>query len=430
MVRQGRYTTAAKPADQPATRRHQPDYQIFLFTAILIVIGLIVLFAISPARVELLSADGHHASELSFMFNQAINLAFGLVAFFVAASLPYKFWKHWSSWILIAGFGACTLLALLAIGHVPPALCTNGACRWFNVGFGTFQPAELLKFGVLLFTAGFLARRIKDGRLNSWRDCLIPLGVVVGLAGFFIGVFDKDMGTGLTLMGFVMTMVFASGMRYKTIGLVLVALFAIFVLATITSPHRLERVATFLNPTAASQQDSYHIDQATISIGSGGFVGRGLGNSRQAFGYLPEAVNDSIFAIFGETFGFVGLVAVLGLFTALLMRLLKAFKHLLDPEMRLFVVGVFGLIMSHVIVNVGAMTGVFPLTGVTLPFISFGGTSLLFTMLALGVVFQISRFTSHSPVKALGEYEKNEDITGRRRFGRARYAAGRRYERA
>ncbi|HET6622552.1 MAG TPA: FtsW/RodA/SpoVE family cell cycle protein, partial [Candidatus Saccharimonadales bacterium] len=358
-------------------RRHQPDYQIFMFAGILILVGLIVLFAISPARVALINASGQHIDESQFMFKQCLNLVIGVMAFVVAANLPFSFWKKHTNKFLLGGLAACVLLAILSIGQTAPALCINGACRWYNLGFASFQPAEFLKFGVLLFLTGFLARRAAEGQLDSVKNCLWPLAVVVGLAGFLIVVAQKDMGTGLTLMGMVIVMIFAAGMRMKTIGLILAALFAVFVLTTVTSPHRMERIVTFFHPEAASQEDSYHVEQATISIGSGGLVGRGLDNSRQAFGYLPEAVNDSIFAIFGETFGFVGLLAVLGLFSALLMRLLKVFRHLADPMMRLAVVGVFGLIISHVIVNVGAMTGIIPLTGVTLPFISFGGTSLL-----------------------------------------------------
>ncbi|HET8689905.1 MAG TPA: FtsW/RodA/SpoVE family cell cycle protein, partial [Candidatus Saccharimonadales bacterium] len=384
-----RYAGQLAQSSGQLIRRHQPDYQIFMFAGILILVGLIVLFAISPARVELINASGQHIDEGHFMLKQSLNLIVGLVAFFVAASMPFSFWKKHANKILLAGLAACFLLALLAIGQVSPALCTNGACRWYNLGFASFQPAELLKFGVLLFLAGFLARRAAKGELDSVPNSLWPLLVIIAVAGGLIVVAEKDMGTGLTLMGMIMTMIFAAGARLRTIGLILVVLFGAFLLFSVTSPHRMERLATFFHPEAASQEDSYHIDQATISIGSGGLFGRGLGNSRQAFGYLPEAVNDSIFAIFGETFGFIGLVVVLWLFTMLLMRLLKTFRHLADPAMRLMVAGVFGLIVSHVVVNVGAMTGIFPLTGVTLPFISFGGTSLLFTMLALGIAFQI-----------------------------------------
>jgi cell division protein FtsW len=176
------------------------------------------------------------------------------------------------------------------------------------------------------------------------------------------------------------------------------ALFGLTLLLIITSPHRIDRVTTFFSPASAGDASSYHINQAAIALGSGGFFGKGLGQSVQAFGYLPEAVNDSIFAILGETFGFVGLLSILAVFGALLYRIIKVMDSTIDPKLRLVVAGVFGLIATHLVVNVGAMTGVFPLTGVTLPFLSFGGTSLLFTMVGLGLVFHISRYTTHQKI--------------------------------
>lgn len=413
-------------------RRHKPDYQIILFMGILILIGLIVLFAISPARVELINDSGSNLDTAHFMQKQLLYLGIGLGAFIFAATLPFKLWSRYSSKILLAGFLLCVLLAVLGLfldGGI--ILKAGGATRWFNVGPGTFQPAEMLKFGLLLFMAGFLGRRMQQGKVNSISDTIIPLAIMIGAAMLLIIGAQKDMGTGITMMGMVMVMMFVAGLNSKLIVKSTLVLLAIGVAFIIFSPHRIERVVTFFNPSAAGAAESYHIEQATIAIGSGGFAGRGLGQSRQAFGYLPEAVNDSIFAIFGETFGFVGLVAVLLIFTALLMRLLKAMDHVIDPTQRLLLAGVFGLLMTHVVVNVGAMTGVFPLTGVTLPFLSFGGTSLLFTMLALGIAFQITRYTTHSELYSDKERIAGDEDTHRRRgIGGTRYTSPRRRQRA
>lgn len=413
-----------------AVRRHKPDYQIVLFMGILVLIGLVVLFAISPARVELINDGGAKLDQSHFMLRQVMYLGIGLAAFATAATVPLKVWRQYSSKILLAGFAACLLLAFLGLfldGGI--ILKAGGATRWFNLGPGTFQPAELLKFGLLLFTAGFLGRRMRQGKVNSVNDTLIPLGAVIGFAALLVIIFQKDLGTGLTMLGMLASMIFIAGLSKKLLaqtGLVMLGLGIAFI---VFSPHRMERVATFFNPTAASEAEGYHIQQATMAIGSGGFTGRGLGQAYSAFGWLPEALNDSIFAIFGETFGFVGLVAVLAVFTALLLRLLKAMDHVVDPEMRLILAGVFGLLMTHVIVNVGSMTGVLPLTGVTLPFLSFGGSSLLFTMLALGLTFQITRYTTHSQ---LYEKEKPTDASTQRRrgIGGPRYTSARRSERA
>lgn len=409
-------------------RRHRPDYQIVLFMGMLVLIGLVVLFSISPARVELINLGGSDLDQAHFMQKQVLYLLIGLAAFVAAAVVPLELWRRFAGKLLLAGFGACLLLAVLGLfmdGGI--VLKAGGATRWFNLGPGTFQPAELLKFALLLFVAGFVARRVVQGKLNDVRETLVPLAVVAGLASLFVIVFQKDMGTGITMLGVVAAIVFVAGLRQRLLLLSVAALVGMGLLLIVVSPHRIDRVTTFFNPAAASDTSSYHIEMANIAIGSGGLFGKGLGESVQAFGYLPEAVNDSIFAILGETFGFVGLVVILAIFVALLRRVVIVMDRVDDPWMRLVVAGAFGWLATHVTVNVGAMIGVFPLTGVTLPFLSFGGTSLLFTMLVLGLVFNISRYTSHQrTIKG----DDSESAYRRRGVGRTRYAGSRRYQRA
>ncbi len=426
----GTRRTNVPVATPGGVRRHRPDYQIVLFMGILVLLGLIVLYAISPARVELINEGGSSLGQTHFMEKQLLYLGVSLVGFAAAASAPISWWRGRTELLLKIGFGACLLLFILGlIPGDPLVIDTGGATRWFNLGVGSFQPAELLKFALLLFIAVFLGRRIQQGKVNSLNDTLIPLGMLVGLAALFIIVLQKDMGTGITMFGMVIAMLVVAGLNMRFFGLVVAAGAALGVLLIVTSPHRIDRVLTFFNPAAQDEASSYHITQAAIALGSGGLTGKGLGQSVQAFGYLPEAVNDSIFAILGETFGFVGVVVILALFFALLRRLLFTIDRVGDPMMRVLVGGVFGLIATHVVVNVGAMTGVFPLTGVTLPFLSFGGTSLLFMMLGLGLVFHISRFTSHRTVDEVKESD-DESSMRRRRVGRSRYAGSRRHQRA
>lgn len=410
-------------------RRHRPDYQLVLFMGILMLVGLVVLYAISPARVEVINVGGGSLDQAHFMQKQLLYLCIGVVAFSIAAVTPIAWWQRRTGMILLAGFAACMLLAFLGLfldGGI--IIKSGGATRWFDIGIGSFQPAELLKFGLLLFTAGFLARRIREGTLNSISDTLVPLAFVLGIAAFFVIVLQKDMGTGITMLGMVATMLVVGGLKLRLLGLAVVSLLGIGLLLIATSPHRIARVMTFLDPAASGEASSYHITQAAIALGSGGLTGKGLGQSVQAFGYLPEAVNDSIFAILGETFGFIGVVAIIVIFFALLRRIVKVMDHVVDPVLRLIVAGVFGLIATHTLVNIGAMTGVFPLTGVTLPFLSFGGTSLLFTMLGLGLVFQISRYTTHSDIRNM---EATDEGTQRRRgFGRSRQTRSRGHQRA
>lgn len=413
----------------PLVRRHRPEYRLVLLMGILVLIGLVVLFAISPYRVESINLDsGGTLDQAHFMQRQVIYLALGLGAFGFAAMMPLKFWERWTNKILWLGLIACAVLAILGLfmdgGLVVKA---GGATRWFNFGISSFQPAELLKFGLLLFVASFLARRIKQGKVDSVSETLGPLAVLMGVAALFIIVLQKDMGTGITMFGMIAAMLFVSGLSKRLIAMTVGALTAVGVLLIATSPHRIDRVLTFFSPDA-SDPASYHINQAAIALGSGGFFGRGLGQSVSAFGYLPEALNDSIFAVLGETFGFVGLIVILVIFIALLSRLLKITDHVVEPRWRLIVAGTFGLLATHVVVNVGAMTGVFPLTGVTLPFLSFGGTSLLFMMLGLGLVLNISRYTTHSEVTK--SEAAGEDTQRRRGVGRSRHAGSSRYQRA
>lgn len=410
-------------------RRHRPDYQIALFMGILVLLGLVVLYAISPARVELINQGGYSLGQSHFMQKQLLYLAIGLTGFAIAATLSPQWWRRHTETILLTGFGACLLLAFLGLfldGGI--IIETGGATRWFNFGIGSFQPAELLKFGLLLYIAGFLERRVQQGKVNSVNDTLLPLGVLLGAASLFVIVFQKDMGTGITMFGMVMAMLMIAGLKARLFALCAAVAAGIGGLLIITSPHRIERVLTFLNP-AADDASAYHITQAAIALGSGGVTGKGLGQSVQAFGYLPEAVNDSIFAILGETFGFIGVIVILTLFYMLLRRLLLIIDKTIDPTMRLIVAGVFGLIMTHVVVNVGAMTGIFPLTGVTLPFLSFGGTSLLFMMIGLGLVFHISRYTTHGTIDENKE-TVHESPVRRRGVGRSRDAGSRRHQRA
>lgn len=423
-VRQSQTSSLDRKAD--VSRRHRPDYQIVLFMGLLMMLGLIVMYAIGPQRANVLnnSFGTDNYTDTYFFIKQTISLTLALCAFGAMALIPHSILRHNAAKILGAGFIACAILALAGWVGLGIAQCSLGACRWFDLGpFGSLQPAEFLKFGMLLFAAGFLGMRAKQGLVNDLHRTLIPLGLVILPAIIFVIVIQKDMGTGLALLAIVGAMLVMAGLKLKTIGMVAAVGLALMVLAIIIAPHRIDRVTTFFqgDTTSLSDPANYHIIHAKIAIGSGGFLGVGIGNSVQATGYLPEAINDSVFAIMGETFGFVGLVVILLLFTALLMRLLAVADHLEDMRLKLIVAGVFGWLGSHVILNVAAMIGVFPLTGITLPLLSFGGTSMIFIAAALGLAFQLSRYTSHESKFKEARYEDSRSgrgIRGSRYTGR------------
>lgn len=396
-------------------RRHRPDMPLILFISMLILLGLIVIYAISPALIARLS----HSTEISqnyFLYRQLIYIVLGLGAFTLAAMVPLGWWRKNSNKLLLGGL----ILSVLpfALQATPLALCVNGACRWIDLGPISFQPVEILKFALLIFIASFIAARAQQGNMNDTKQTLVPFGLLMVLiAGIVIGL-QKDLGTGLTVFAIALIMLFVAGIRGRTFGIILGCAAALGTMFILIAPHRVERMMTFFNHSSSTSEGmGYHVNQALIAVGSGGLTGKGLGQSIQAFGYLPEAANDSIFAILAEKFGFLGTLAVIAIFGALFWRLLTIMDQTLSLFPKLIVAGTFGWVFSHSIINVGAMLGIFPLTGITLPFVSFGGTSLLCMLAALGLVFQISRFTTHTTPTKGGS---NDNFGGRRRFGRTR----------
>ncbi|MFZ1812760.1 MAG: putative peptidoglycan glycosyltransferase FtsW [Candidatus Saccharimonadales bacterium] len=420
-----RQRVGAKQSDQPLSspRKHRPDYKIVLFAGLLVLIGIVVLFAISPYQIHRLNEAGGNVDQNHYMLKQGLYLVAGASAFVFAVMTPLTWWRRFAPKLLLTAISICVLLALLGAAKVAPAMCYNGACRWYDFGVMTFQPAEFLKFAILLFASGFLGRRIKDGTVNDAQETLVPMAIIIAVASLLVIGLQKDMGTGLTIIGMLASMIFVAGLRLRLIALSAGVAVLAGVMFILISPHRLERVTTFVG-SASTDAASYHIDMAKLAIGSGGLVGRGLGNGVQAFGYLPEALNDSIFAVLGETFGFVGLLGIITLFVALLYRILRMADRLSDPTMRMIAAGVFGWIGTHVIINIGAMTGILPLTGVTLPFLSFGGTSLLFVMMSLGLAYHVSQYTSHQVERR----EVDETSRSGRRFGRPRYTSARSHQ--
>lgn len=425
---------AADTLRETVGRRHRPDYQIVLYMGLLMLLGLIVIYAIGPQRANVLNTafGTEHYTSTYFFQKQGLSLLIALAAFGVMAAVPFELLKKHAGKLLMLGFVACALLFitgnLLHIEQV--AQCSLGACRWFELGpLGSLQPAELLKFGLLVFVAGFLGMRAGQGLINDLHKTLIPLGILTGIASFFVIFLQKDMGTGIAMLSILASMLMVAGIDKRRGGM-LIGLAVLFgIVMIVIAPHRIERVATFLagDNTSVNDDANYHIAHAKIAIGSGGILGVGIGNSVQATGYLPEAINDSVFAIMGETFGFVGLCVILMLFTALLLRVLKVADHLPTMWMKLVAAGVFGWLAAHVILNVAAMIGVFPLTGITLPLLSFGGTSMIFIAGALGLVFQLSRYTVHGSLNKEAQYE---NLGSRRGIGRTRYAGRRGSSRA
>lgn len=413
---------AARVADEfEGIRRHRPDMPLILFICTLVLLGLIVIYSISPALIARISASDTEISQHYFLFRQLIYIGIGAAAFITAAFVPLAWWRKNSLNILIVGI----ILAILPfiLQATPLALCVNGACRWLDLGIISFQPAEVLKLALLIFIASFLAARAQQGVLNDFKQTFLPFGILLVIASVIVIGLQKDLGTGLTLFAVPLVMLFVAGVKMRFFGILLGLVAALGIIFILVAPHRMERIMTYFNHSSSTTSDmGYHENQALIAIGSGGLTGKGLGRSIQAFGYLPEAANDSIFAILAEKFGFLGTLAVMGIFGAMFWRMLTIMDQTMPMFPKLIVAGTFGWVFSHSIINVGAMLGIFPLTGITLPFVSFGGTSLLCMLAALGLVIQISRYTRHNPNQST-QGGTDDNIGSRRRLGRTRNAS-------
>lgn len=371
-------------------RKHKSDRIIGALMMVLLAVGLIVIYAIGPMRANVInSVYGSNMGENDFFIQQLKNVVLSLIVVVIAFKLPYKYIHKYAKVVMFGGLALCILLAILAAVGSGLAKCELGACRWFNLGGFSLQPAEILKLGLVLYLAQLMAERKKEGKLES-SDFWIPFAVVSVLSLGLVVVVQKDLGTGIAIAAIILAMLYMSGVRLRYFLAVLGIVLGAGVASIIVSPHRMERLMTF---SSEDSSDAYHIENAMIAIGTGGMFGVGIGNSVQATGYLPESINDSVFAIMGETFGFVGLVAVVLCFTILLMRLLRTANMLADEEESLVVIGVFAWATAHVVVNIASMTGLLPLTGITLPLLSYGGTSMLFTAAALGIALQLSCYT-------------------------------------
>lgn len=413
-MRSERRTASPSAASQAHTaigRRHRPDYGLLVAMLLLVAIGLVVIYSISPAISAQLKGDqsGNH-----YMYRQIQFLILGFGVFAAASWAPLSIWDKLQKWILGSAIVSFFLLFIPAF-----SITYLGATRWVHIGPINYQPAELLKFGLVFYVAAYLARAIHNRAINNTETTRWFL-LVIGLVALEIVIIQRDLGTMIPIAAIMLAMLYVSGMEKKRFFAILGILIIGAGLSILPFQHRRERVFTFLNSEADTADSGWHINQALIAVGSGGLMGRGLGQSVQAYGYVPEAANDSIFAIMAEKFGFVGMMVVFGIYGTLLLRILGIAQRAPNHYLQLIASGVFAWIAVQAFVNIGAMLSIMPLTGVTLPFLSFGGTSLIFTMAALGVVFNISKYTT---LGTLNEGADNAHIHGGRRVGRPRYAA-------
>jgi cell division protein FtsW len=388
-------------------RRHKPDYWLLIYSVILLAIGLIVIYAISPG----LSITSR-VPQNYYINRQMISVFLGVVAFAITCSLPVGTWRRLQRPLLV--LAAISAIAVRLFGQE-----INGAYRWIQIGGFSFQSNELIKFAILIWVAGFLADKIKSGTVTDNKLPLRPLLICLAVVVIVVAGIQSDLGSTAVIVGIMATMVFVAGLPLKRImttgGIIIVA----GILLVSVSGYKKQRLETFLHPDANCQSTGYQACQALIAVGSGGMIGLGLGRDVQSYGYLPEAQNDSIFAIYAEKFGLIGSLVLLALFLGLFIRLKNIIEHAPDDFSRLVVSGVLAWLCVQAFINIAAMVGIIPFEGITLPFISYGGTSILFVTAAIGVAFQISRYTTYSIPTAKEEGNRYDDSRNGRRLRRA-----------
>ena len=408
-------------------RKHKSDLAILFTTLGLMALGLIVIYAIGPMRANVLNNTyGANYDPNYFFFGQLRSVALSLIAFFAAFKwIPYKYIKKAAKPLMITAIVLSALLWVLSLMHSGLVKCELGECRWFNFGGFSFQPAELLKLALVIYLADFLARKKEEGVVGNLREFWLPLLIICGISLFLVVIAQGDLGTGVALLAIILGTLLVSGIPARQYLIVLAIILIGAVGAVAFSGHRMERVDAWLTTlTGGESTDStYHVDNAMLAIGVGGLFGVGIGNSVQATGYLPESINDSVFAIMGETFGFIGLFLVIAVFAMLLLRMLKVAEHTQADDDRILIVGVFSWTLAQVVVNIMAMTSLVPVTGITLPLLSYGGTSMLFIAFAIGLVLQLSCYTSREV------NNRNENISNRRGVRGTHHASSRRSSR-
>lgn len=360
-------------------RASEPDYFLIVLVFLLTLFGLVMLASASSDLGAIKFNDSYYYLKHQILYG----LSLGLVGFVFASKFYYRQWLKLAFWLLLAS------VALLIMVFTPLGFSAGGADRWVQLGPITFQPAEIVKFAFLVYLAAWLSSRPE--RSSSLSKGFLPFLIICGaIAGLLLA---QPSTTTVVLIGFSsLAMYWLSGARLSYIlSAVLIAAIGLAAIIYLT-PYRLQRIQTFLNPSKDQTGSGYHINQALIAIGSGGLWGAGYGQSTTKFNYLPEPIGDSIFAVIAEELGFVGASGLLIIYVLFLYKCFKLIHKTRDLFARLLICGFASLIGLQVFINIGAISGLLPLTGVPLPFISYGGTALAIFLTMSGVIVNISKY--------------------------------------
>lgn len=369
------------------TRTRYYDYSLKFIIYFLLIFGLIILYSTSSYNGRLKMGDSAY-----YLKHQLFTTVIGLFAMEFVARIDYHVWKPFALYAYIA-----SLIMTLLVAFTPLGVTLNGARRWLGYKNFSFQPAEVAKISLIIFLAAFVCEIGKNiKRIKS----LGAIMVVTGIMAFCVYVFTDNLSTGIIILGIGVVVAFVAYPEYKpfilgTIGatiLIAVMLFCVFHFVTLTddTPFRIQRLFAWRNPENYTSDIAYQTLQALYAIGSGGLFGKGLGNSIQKLGFIPEAQNDMIFSIICEELGLFGAVCIIFVFGLMLWRFMIIANNAPDLFGSLIMVGIMAHIAIQVILNVAVVTNVIPNTGITLPFISYGGTSVIFLLAEMGLAMNIS----------------------------------------
>ena len=362
------------------------DYTLLFIVLFLLAFGLVMLYSTSAYDANLTYNDS------TYLFRKQIfSTLAGLVVLFIVSHLPYHIWERFA----VIGYGVSVALVLLII---PFGIKANGAKRWLRVFGISLQPAEVAKLAMILFLAYLICKMGRN--IRTMKGFLVVLGAAAPISGL-IYVITRNLSSAIIIMGIAVVMLFVACPDYKRfiiLGLIGIAGVAgiVFLIVKMSESgsvgsFRGERILAWLDPEAYASGKGFQTLQALYAIGSGGILGKGLGQSMQKLGFLPEAQNDMIFSIICEELGLFGAIAVLMMFILLIWRCMIIANNAPDLFGALLVVGVMGHIAIQVILNVAVVTNTIPNTGISLPFISYGGSSVMFLLAEIGIVFSVGR---------------------------------------
>lgn len=358
----------------------RPDLPLLFIIVILLVVGIVMVYSSSYVWSDYKFNDSFYYLKRQLLFAGA-----GVVAMFFFMVIPYYTWKKYANIILLFCFILLLLVLIPGVG-----LVRGGAQSWIGVGAFSIQPSEFMKLGLIIFLAAILSANQKY--ITSFKKGFLPCILLVFTA-FGLIMLQPDLGTGMVLVLTCMIMIFAAGARLTHFfGLAAIGMLG-FVGLIASAPYRISRITAFLNPWEDPLGDGFQIIQSLYAIGPGGLMGLGLGNSLQKYFYLPEPQTDFIFAILGEELGFIGGTVIIVLFFLLLWRGIKISLEAPDLFGRFLALGIAGMLAVQAMINISVVIGLIPVTGITLPFLSYGGSSLTLTLCSVGVLLNISIYS-------------------------------------